>query len=70
MTQQNTAEHNAAKRDAAQRGAACRYCTHCNVQTGMGWNPVYFCEREGHAASVLPEGYCGHFEREPGSDDA
>ena len=47
----------------------CQYCTYCNVQTGMGWYPVFFCEREGHAESVLPDHSCKHFEREPGVDD-
>lgn len=52
------------------RAGQCRHCTHCNVQTGMGWNPVFYCEREGHAAAVNENDTCGHFEREPGSDDA
>lgn len=47
----------------------CKHCTKCNVQTGIGWNPVFFCEREGHAASVGADDSCEFFEREPGSDD-
>ena len=47
----------------------CRHCTHCNVQTGMGWAPVFFCERDGHATAVSDSDSCGQFEREPGSDD-
>lgn len=48
----------------------CRYCTHCNVQIGIAWNQVYFCQREPEAPrSVLPGDGCGAYVREPGSDD-
>ena len=66
MTQCNTVPGNA----VTGMTAHCRYCTHCNVQTGMGWAPVFFCERDGHATAVSDSDSCGKFEREPGSDDA
>lgn len=48
----------------------CKHCTHCNVQTGIGWVPVYFCALDdSNLKSVEPNGGCGAYSREPGVDD-
>lgn len=41
-----------------------------DMQTGIDWSPVYYCEREPDAPrSVAPGDGCGAYVREPGSDD-
>ena len=48
----------------------CQHCTHCNVQVGIAWNRVYFCERDKDAVKpVGPADGCGAYVREPGADD-
>lgn len=67
MTQCNTVPD----RPVTANTGMCRHCTYCNVQTGMGWNPVYYCELDpGRIKSVQPGEHCRAFIREPGSDDA
>lgn len=59
---------NQGNNSTSQHGT-CNHCTYCNVQTGMGWNPVFFCEKRGYAQSVNAGDTCDDFEREPGVDD-